>query len=63
MSTFKRCDGCGAELNRQQECLIHGQRANGMGGLSPIPDGEFDWCQGCALIAFRAVQNERRAAQ
>lgn len=56
MSTFIRCDGCGTELcGERLSVVIHGGRANGMGGGWPIPDGEFDWCEACSLTAFKAV--------
>jgi hypothetical protein len=65
MSAFMRCDGCGAEICQlpvdhskgQKERLIHGERVNGSQGLSPIPNGEFDWCEDCARVAFSAVRD------
>lgn len=70
MSTFKRCDGCGTDLapdgprfHEHPRAMIHGERSDGTAGLAPVPGGEFDWCKGCALIAFRAVQRERRPVQ
>ena len=66
MSAFIRCDGCGVELGRfrasprRERRLIHGQRDEHSGqGLDPVPDGEFDWCEGCARIAFAAVRDAR----
>lgn len=59
--THQHCDGCGAELGRplnrgRKERLIHGRRdEDSGGGLWPIPDGEFDWCEHCAKAAFIAV--------
>ena len=67
--TTTRCDGCGRQLRdedskdyRLPEVVIAGDRANHMqGGL--IADGHFDWCLGCAQIAFTAVKAARQPAQ
>jgi hypothetical protein len=56
MSKIIRCDGCGSDLVRD-DAVIHGERANGMLGGRPLPDGEFDWCLDCARIAFTAVHD------
>ena len=66
MATVITCDGCGAELrhpplNRakgQKERMIHGARDPGMaqGGFPPIT---FDWCAGCAHVAFDALAAKR----
>jgi hypothetical protein len=68
MSTRIHCDGCGVELGqsraqpRRENRLIHGQRDEHSGqGLSPIPNGEFDWCKDCAKIAFTAVRDARQS--
>lgn len=67
MATQLVCDGCRVPLFRfpnetassdldNKELLIEGKRANGLGGLDPIPNGEFHWCARCARIAFQALR-------
>lgn len=62
-----KCDGCGAELDKlpvnhakgHREHVIHGERVNGVIGGAPLPNGDFDWCEECAKIAFAAVKAQR----
>ena len=62
MSQRTHCDGCDKPLTGMDRA-IHGNRADGMQGAFPLPDGEFDWCLACAKIAFRAVLNARQTAE
>lgn len=59
MSQLRICDGCGKPLKTMP--TIIGHRANGLTGGRPLPDGDFDWCESCALIAFNAVRDEHAA--
>jgi hypothetical protein len=52
VSTQIVCDGCG----QVGEPTISGRRANGLSGGRPLPDGPFDWCVNCALVAFASVR-------
>jgi hypothetical protein len=54
MSLVVKCNGCGKELSGSDHA-ISGDRMNGMGG-GKMPSGRFDWCIGCAVIAFVAVE-------
>jgi hypothetical protein len=68
MSQVTKCDGCGVRLTPypinyragHRECVISGRRANDMLGGRPLPDGQFDWCEKCALVAFIAVEDAQR---
>lgn len=53
MSTLRICDGCGKPFKTVP--TIMGHRANGMQG-GGLPDKDFDWCEGCAMVAFAAVR-------
>lgn len=69
MTMFPHCDGCGAQLSARsgghvdgpEEHMplrrIHGERTDGSRGQDPLPDGEFDWCGKCAVVAFAAVRD------
>lgn len=65
----KRCNGCLADLDndefglgRRTRTVVEGRRVDGLSGGSPLPntgDGDFHWCERCAKIAFRAVEDAR----
>lgn len=58
MSIIVRCNGCQQELSvNSNKIVIKGERANGLVGGYPLPDHDFDWCERCAMIAFRAVED------
>lgn len=64
MATVKRCDGCRRDLSTVRYERGHplhavsGARTEYSGkGLSPLPNGEFDWCEECGKIAFAAVRD------
>jgi hypothetical protein len=62
VSTYLRCDGCGAELSAKRPRVIRGERADGMRGGSHLPDGKFDWCMACTVVAFTAVASRHEPA-
>lgn len=63
MSTRTHCDGCGKELQLDSlDHAIHGERANDMRG-GGLPDDDFDWCKGCATLAFAAVEDAVKGRQ
>jgi hypothetical protein len=63
----KRCNGCRVDLDddefgigRKVRAVIEGRRVDGLSGGSPLPstgEGDFHWCERCAKIAFRAVED------
>jgi hypothetical protein len=64
------CDGCGNVLHRVtqetlrtdgRELVIQGERVNSMGGAR-LPQGRFHWCERCARIAFKAVEDAKLRA-
>lgn len=64
MSQQTFCDGCGKQLSWESGAIhpervaISGERVNQkLGGA--LPDGRFDWCYDCGVIAFAAVKAAR----
>jgi hypothetical protein len=71
MATQTICDGCrsplyqisksreengGVTSSTGRELMVRGERANGMQGGDPLPNGAFTWCERCARVAFTAVR-------
>jgi len=63
----KRCNGCQTDLDEENvrpgarvRTVIEGRRVDGLSGGHPLPDtgdGDFHWCERCAKVAFRAVED------
>lgn len=49
------CDGCGMKFDSYDDPAITGKRADDRRG-DELPEGRFDWCRKCAVIAFKAVR-------
>lgn len=60
MSEAIRCDGCGVIMAPEtHDHAITGERTNMLAG-GGLPAGRFDWCTGCAGVAFKAVASAGR---
>lgn len=58
MTTQIVCDGCKNVLSASRhQVAISGERADGWCG-GELPDEGFHWCRPCALVAFRALEQD-----